>query len=55
MIDLVISHYNEDLKWIKDIKKDRIHKIFIYSKYNNQQEHAGIRQRNINNSWFAVF
>ena len=54
MIDLVISHYNEDLKWIKDIKKDRIHKIFIYSKYNNQQEHAGIRQRNINKKFDSV-
>lgn len=48
MIDLVISHYNEDLKWLNDVNKSNIRKIFIYSKYNEDQTHAGIRQKNLN-------
>lgn len=34
MIDIVVSHYNEDVSWLKDLNFDQIRHIFVYTKGN---------------------
>lgn len=47
-VDIVISHYNENLEWIKNLPDNQIRHIFIYSKYESSQDHSGIRLVNKN-------
>ena len=39
MIDLVISHYNNQLDWILELKKYKLLNIIIYSKNPNSSNH----------------
>lgn len=51
MITIVVAHYNENLEWIKGLNHPFIKNIIIYSKYNNNQNHNGLRIQNINSSF----
>jgi hypothetical protein len=48
MTDIVIAHYNENLSWLQKLSKKYINKIYIYSKYEDDQNQNGIRLKNIN-------
>jgi len=48
MINIIVSHYNENLEWIKKLTNNNINNIYIYSKYLEQQDHNGIRKKNLN-------
>lgn len=54
MINIVIAHYNEDLQWIKNLDSNNIGKIFIYSKYQDNQQNRGVRQINTNSNFSSL-
>jgi hypothetical protein len=47
MINIIIAHYNENLEWVQKLTNHNINNIYIYSKYNNNQNNTGLRQKNL--------